>query len=589
LSKPVTKIRRSFSPVYLAILSGIILVILIINGLLEINRTQRGFLLLLEREANLILESLQKNMEETSEALKLLDSSPEERLSHPSLSAFLNGLEEFVAEYLVDTAYRVDQTDRRTPLVALELQALANEFLVSAIEFYDVKGDLLKSWPSPPFPLKRQSLLRELIVKKRSVVIDLFGKSLVGEGLWFSIAVQRRGAPGIVALYLNGQQMKQLLWQFAIQRGISNLGLREGILYVSVYDAHLRRVAHTDSAFIGKTEEDPFLRNSLQKSDLVSRRYRSKTGENIFEVVKPTAFAPEGRALLSMGYSLKELQPVLSQIKRNVALSIFFFLLFGVFAVTLIWINQNRYLRRMKGMEDRIRLAERLSSLGHLAAGVAHEIRNPLNAIGMGLQRLRREFVPQEEPKKQEYLAFADVMSKEIRRVNDIVEQFLTLSRPFQLHLTTASLQELLKNLVLLLQEEASSRGIRLQLEMTPELPSIKMDAEKLMQALLNLVKNGLQAIENGGTVLIEARVLKNRIELSISDTGAGISSDQMEKIFNYYYTTKEKGVGLGLPIAHRIIEAHGGQLTVESQVGSGTKVTIALPVTQEGVQSQGV
>ena len=589
MSKPATRSRRSFSPVYLAILSGIILVILIINGLLEINRTQKGFFLLLEREATLILEGLQKNMEETSEALKPLDSSPDERLSHPSLSTFLNGLEEFVAEYLVDTAYHVDQRDLRTPLVALELQAIAKEFLVSSIEFYDVKGDLLKSWPSPPLPLSRQSLLRELIGKKRSIVIDLFGKSLLGEGLWFSIAVQRRGAPGFVALTLDGQQMKQLLWQFAIQRDVSNLGLREGILYVSIFDGHLRRVAHTGSVSIGQMEEELFLRDSLQESSLVSRRYRSKAGESIFEVAKPITFAPKGRALLSMGYSLKELQPVLSQVKRNVALSIFFFLLFGVFAVTLIWVNQNRYLQRMKGMEDRIRIAERLSSLGHLAAGVAHEIRNPLNAIGMGLQRLRREFVPQEESKRQEYFAFADVMSKEIRRVNDIVEQFLSLSRPFQLHLATASLQELLKHLVLLLQEEASSRGIRLQLEMTPELPSIKMDAEKLMQAFLNLVKNGLQAIENGGTVRIEARVLKNRIQVSISDTGAGIPSDQMEKIFNYYYTTKEKGVGLGLPIAHRIIEAHGGQLTVESQVGSGTKVTIALPTTQQGLPSQGV
>lgn len=588
MSKPAPGIRRSFSPVYLAILSGIILAILIINGLLEINRTQKGFLLLLQREAHLILESLQKNMEETSEALTLLDSSPEERLSHPSLSAFLNGLEEFVAEYLVDTAYRVDQRDRRTPLGTSEVQAIAEESFVSAIEFYDVNGSLLKSWPSPPLPLNRRSLLRELIVKKRSVVIDLFGKSLVGEGLWFSIAVQRRGAPGIVALYLNGQQMKQLLWQFAIQREVSNLGLRDGILYVSVYDGYLRRVAHTGSTFIGQAEEDAFFRNSLQKSGLVSRRYRSKTGENVFEVAQSVVFAPEDRWLLTMGYSLKELQPVLSQIRRNVALSIFFFLLFGVFAITLIWVNQNRYLRKMKGMEDRVRIAERLSSLGHLAAGVAHEIRNPLNAIGLGLQRLRREFAPQEESRNQEYLALADVMSKEIRRVNDIVEEFLTLSRPFQLHLATSSLQDLLKNLVLLLQEEASSRRVRLQLEMTPELPSIKMDAEKLTQALLNLVKNGLQAVESGGTVRIEARVLKNHIEVSISDTGAGISSDQMEKIFNYYYTTKEKGVGLGLPIAHRIIEAHGGQLTVESQVGSGTRVTVTLPVNQEGVQSKG-
>ena len=589
MSKPATRSRRSFSPVYLAILSGIILVILIINGLLEIHRTQKGFLLLLEREAHLILESLQKNMEETSEALNLLDRSPEERLSHPSLSAFLNGLEEFVAEVLVESAYRVDQRDRRTPLGTSDLQAIAKESFVSAIEFYNVKGDVLKSWPSPPFPLNRRSLLRELTVKKRSVVIDLFGKSLVSDGLWFSIAVQRRGAPGFVALYLDGQQMKQLLWQFAVQRGISDLGLREGIRNVSVYDGNLRRVAHTGSTSIGQVEEDTFFRNALQKSGLVSRRYRLKTGESVFEVVKPITLVPEGRALLSMGYSLKELQPVLSQVKRNVALSIFFFLLFGVLAVTLIWVNQNRYLRRMRGMEDRIRIAERLSSLGHLAAGVAHEIRNPLNAIGLGLQRLRREFVPQEESQNQEYLALADVMSKEIRRVNDIVEEFLTLSRPFQLHLATSSLQDLLKNLVLLLQEEASSRGIRLQLEMTPELPSIKMDAEKLMQALLNLVKNGLQAIENGGTVRIDARILKNRIQVSILDTGAGISSDHIEKIFNYYYTTKEKGVGLGLPIAHRIIEAHGGQLTVESQVGSGTRATVALPLTQEGFQSQGV
>ena len=430
-------------------------------------------------------------MEETSEALNLLDRSPEERLSHPSLSAFLNGLEEFVAEYLVESAYRVDQRDRRTPLGASDLQAIAKESFVSAIEFYNVKGDVLKSWPSPPFPLNRRSLLRELTVKKRSVVIDLFGKSLVSEGLWFSIAVQRRGAPGFVALYLDGQQMKQLLWQFAIQREISDLGLREGIRNVSVYDGNLRRVAHTGSTSIGQVEEDTFFRNALQKSGLVSRRYRLKTGESVFEVVKPITLVPEGRALLSMGYSLKELQPVLSQVKRNVALSIFFFLLFGVLAVTLIWVNQNRYLRRMRGMEDRIRIAERLSSLGHLAAGVAHEIRNPLNAIGLGLQRLRREFVPQEESQNQEYLALADVMSKEIRRVNDIVEEFLTLSRPFQLHLATSSLQDLLKNLVLLLQEEASSRGIRLHLEMTPELPSIKMDEEKLMQALLNLVKNG--------------------------------------------------------------------------------------------------
>ncbi len=100
-----------------------------------------------------------------------------------------------------------------------------------------------------------------------------------------------------------------------------------------------------------------------------------------------------------------------------------------------------------------------------------------------------------------------------------------------------------------------------------------------MTQAFINIMKNGMQAMERGGILRIETHPFKDRVEVVISDSGSGIPPDQMEKIFNYYYTTKEKGVGLGLPIAHRIIEAHGGQLKVESKVGVGTKVTITLPV----------
>ena len=283
--------------------------------------------------------------------------------------------------------------------------------------------------------------------------------------------------------------------------------------------------------------------------------------------------------LIRIGFTPKEIHPVLNQIKKNVTLSILFFILLGISAITLIWVNQNRHLRKMKELEDRIQLAERLSSLGHLAAGVAHEIRNPLNAMSMGLQRLKREFPPQEESKKGEYISFTEVILKEIRRVNEIIEQFLTLSRPFQLDLRISSLEELLKNLITLFQEEVSSLGITLQTEIPSELPPIKMDPEKLTQAFINIMKNGMQAMGQGGILRIESKSLKESVEVIISDSGSGIPTEQMEKIFNYYYTTKEKGVGLGLPIAHRIIEAHGGQLNIESRVGFGIKVTVTLPI----------
>jgi signal transduction histidine kinase len=578
LVKQKIEIKRSFSPIYLGIFSGIILIILIINGLLEINRTKNGFYLLLEREAIVLLQHFEKNIQETLTSLQWMESGPGKHSLGPPVSGLFFGLEDSIAEYLLEAIHRVDQIDREKPLNPSDLQSLIDQYHITSIEIYDSKGNPLRGWPSPFSYPEKNLLLRELIEKKRPVAIDLFGKPL-SEDLLFSIAIWRRVNPEIIALYLNGGEMKRLLRQFAIQRAISDIGLREGILYISVQDAFFNTLAHTDPTFIGRREEDPFLKNSLQRNQVLSRHYQSIQGEEIFEVVKSFSLKEKTMGLIRIGYSPKEIQPVLSQIKKYVALSVFIFLILGISAITLIWVNQNRHLRKMKELEDRIQLAERLSSLGHLAAGVAHEIRNPLNAMGMGLQRLKREFLPPDETKKEEYISFVELILKEIRRVNEIIEQFLTLSRPFQLNLRESSLQDLLKNLVTFFQEEVSSLGITLQTEIPSELPLIKMDPERLTQALINIMKNGMQAMGQGGSLRIETKSLKEGVEVIISDSGSGIPPEQMEKIFNYYYTTKEKGVGLGLPIAHRIIEAHGGQLKIESRVGSGTKVIVTLPV----------
>jgi signal transduction histidine kinase len=576
LAKDKNKIKRSFSPIYLGIFSGIILVILIINGLLEINRTQNGFYLLLEREATVLIQHFEKNIQEALTSLEWMESEPGKVSLNAPVSGLFVGLEDSVAEYLLEAIHRVDQIDREKPLTPSDLQYLIDQYRITSIEIYDSKGNSLRGWPSPFSPPEKRLLLHELIEKKQPVAIDLLGKPL-SEGQWFSMAVWRRTNPEIIALYLNGEQLKRLLRQFAIQGAISDIGLREGILYISVQDTSLNIIANTDSTLVGRREEDSFLNNSLQGKRVLFRHYQSSKGEEIFEVVKSFSLRDKTMGLIRIGYTPEEIQPVLNQIKKNVFLSVFFFLILGISAITLIWVNQNRHLKKMKEMEDRIQLAERISSLGHLAAGVAHEIRNPLNAMGMGLQRLKREFLPPDESKRDEYISFTELILKEVRRVNDIIEQFLTLSRPFQLNLKESSLQDLLNHLVTLFQEETSSLGIRLQSEISSDLPLLAIDPEKLTQALINIMKNGFQAMGQGGILRVETKSLKDRVEVTISDSGSGILPEQMEKIFNYYYTTKEKGVGLGLPIAHRIIEAHGGQLKIESRVGSGTKVTVTL------------
>ena len=587
LDQQKSKNKRSFSPYYLAIFSGILLIILIINGVLELNRTKNGFYLLLEREAAVLIQHYEKNIQDALSMLQMMENAP--GAFPPPLLGTLYGLEESIAEYLIDVANRIDQMDGEKPLILSDLQSMADQYMISSIEIYDPRGNLIRGWPPPSSPIAPSPWLRELIDKRRSVAIDLFGKPLAGEGQWFSVAIWRKGPPGIISLRLDSGQMRKLFRQFSIQRAISDIGLREGVLYISVQDAQLNILAHTHSDLIGRKEEDPFIKNALQSGRPLSRLHQISKEEEIFEVAKSFSLKSNLMGLIRIGYSPKEIQPILRQIQKTVALSVLFFLMSGIAAIVLIWINQNRHLQRLKEMEDRVHLAERLSSLGHLAAGVAHEIRNPLNAIGMGIQRLKREFTPSEESKRNEFLSFSELILKEIWRVNQIIEQFLALSRPFQLHLKEASPGDLLNHLAALFQEEATSLKITIRAEIDSGLPVIRMDEEKLTQALINIMKNGMQAMEQGGVLRIEAHGLRESVEITIADSGTGIPPDQMEKIFNYYYTTKEKGIGLGLPIAHRIVEAHQGQLKVESQVGTGTAVTITLPIKKGRLEVKGL
>jgi signal transduction histidine kinase len=214
---------------------------------------------------------------------------------------------------------------------------------------------------------------------------------------------------------------------------------------------------------------------------------------------------------------------------------------------------------------------------------VAHEIRNPLNTIGMAIQRLQREFPQKTAELQEEYFRFTDVLRGEVKRVNEIIEQFLFFARPAQLNLQPLQLQDLFRDLMVLAREPAEQRKVILEENLDPRLPPIEADRQRLQEALWNLIQNSLQAMPEGGRLRWSARLPNNNeIRIAITDTGEGIPEESIGKIFDYYFTTREKGTGLGLPLAHKIIQGHGGTIQVLSQVGRGTTFEVILPVFKE-------
>lgn len=232
--------------------------------------------------------------------------------------------------------------------------------------------------------------------------------------------------------------------------------------------------------------------------------------------------------------------------------------------------------RELQNNVQHLKRAARMTALGHLSAGLAHEIRNPLASIEGAA------YVAQTESDPERAAEFLEIIRKETTRLNGLVTQFLEFARPRAPQMIPTDPASLADSVLNLVRQIAAQNRVTLRRAFDESIPNVKCDPEQMKQVLLNLVLNAIQAMPDGGEVLVSAEINEDTLLLRVRDTGPGIPAERAEEVFDPFFTTKQNGTGLGLPIAYQILEQHGGELVLDSNSPEGCSFLIRLPLNRE-------
>ena len=238
-------------------------------------------------------------------------------------------------------------------------------------------------------------------------------------------------------------------------------------------------------------------------------------------------------------------------------------------------------LRERKELEEKLQKSEKLSAVGHLASGIAHEVRNPLNFLSLSIGHIRARIAEENLKEGAQITSLLDDLTREIYRVNELINNFLFLGKPIVLNRESVS-PDALMNEVLYILKDKVREGIRIKVINPDNSKLLYCDRAYLRMCVMNLLLNSVQAIEGNGEVIVEFGRSDGFSTITVLDNGKGIEKQDLEKIFEPYYSTKKLGIGLGLTITKRLVEEHGGTISIKSDVGKGTTTKIEVPVHEE-------
>ncbi|MEW6185433.1 MAG: ATP-binding protein [Thermodesulfobacteriota bacterium] len=611
-------------PLYIFAVLTVLIAILVVNGFFEIQRTRNQLFHILENEALLVVKGLEKN---TGNIFALLSRDPASPAGLPLMEGseeFL-GIEDLVIEYLINLALELDQRDRNQETSPATGKGPKKQSEISRIYFLKTDGRP-EGGKGLPFPLDATPSFFQEVISGKSRLAVYRGQGPNRYLLPLAVAVARRNNAGIIMIALSADEYLNLSRQIALQSLLEDLGGKGNITYLQVEDGGGKVMAESGQPFITPSAQE-LQRKAVGSGNAGLFWVEGAKGE-FLEVLQP--FHPGGKPMgrVRVGLSLKEINPILDQSRRNIFLMGVILFGSGLISLFFIFRLQSRHLQKIKEMEEKIHLQEELSAMGQLAAGVAHEIKNPLNAISLVVQRLEKEFSPPDPEDRKEYQRFTHIVGGEISRVNRIINDFLLIARPLESKKGGHSLLDILNYCLEVLETEFKTRGIRLIKEVEESLPLLWCDRFQLTQAFLNIFNNALESMPEGGELKLSIRISDfgfrkvesekqsaairkssaapsgpassgslfkssaapsgpaSEIEIRVADTGKGISPENLKKVFAPYFTTKEKGLGLGLAITQRMIQAHQGILEMESREGEGTTVIVRLPVLRDPIEA---
>lgn len=463
------------------------------------------------------------------------------------------------------------------------LATYATENKIHHINLYDSNGNREKYSHRERQCLNHPAIIRPILQKENDV--SVFGVQPLTdfEEEVYVIAVARPAGGAIVGA-MRAQRFAAIQSVIGIERYLNTIASDSAIIYITIQDS---------SGIIAKTKNfDPTHLLSSQQTvagkqpeEAFHWEISAYDNRRIFEASAPlTTFHNRYYGTLRVGLDYSPVQKMQRDLLQHILIRLLVLLIIGfTLFFYSISIQNVQILEQEKAnitdevyrLQHNLRHREKMSAIGELAAGIAHEIRNPLGAISMTVQRLSREFGPAKDTDEWQHLL--NIIHKEIDHIGSSIKNLLQFSKPTPLQCSQHRIDEIITKIISLYQSKAEEAGIKLKQTGSVATEAF-IDPVKIENCLVNLLENALAATPAGGSIEFGLKQRQRIIVITLKDTGIGIPEENLSKIFNLYYTTKPNGTGLGLAHAQQIISEHGGTIHVHSRKNEGTTFTITLP-----------